>query len=127
MKLIGAVLVLCGGILLTCYYFAAFDASVATSDGGRVMNFSLMQQQRMGLTIGLSIAGAGFLWLLLESFRRPAVAPPVIAPSKPSRPMPWFAIALAVMLLGAIAAVAWVVIEDAARKPQPPAATNSQP
>jgi len=127
--MLGPVAVLCSGIVIAGYYFAAFDASVATDDGDRVMNFSLMQQQRMGLTIGLVIAGAGFIWLMFAAYRQPAVVPPpVIAQSKPAQPLPWFAIALAVMLLGAVGGGAWLAFEESERttKREDAAAANAR-
>jgi hypothetical protein len=119
--MLGPIAVLCSGIVIAGYYFAAFDASVATDDGGRIMNFSLMQQQRMGLTIGLVIAGAGFVWVMFEAYRQPAaVPPPVIAQSKPSQPLPWFSLLMVVLCIGTIASVVGLVLEDAARAPRTP-------
>jgi len=130
--MLAPVSVLCGGIVIAGYYFAAFDASVATDDGDRVMNFSLMQQQRMGLTIGLVIAGAGFIWMMFEAYRQPAVAPPVSTPNKPAQPLPWFAVALAGMCFGVIAAVVLLVLQDRgllgqpSRTPRPGSLTEAE-
>jgi len=54
-------LLLIGGIIVAAYFFLAFDTSVSTGSGNRVVNLGLMQDRQVGILIGIGMAIVGTL------------------------------------------------------------------
>lgn len=53
------VLLLLGGLAVATYFFAAFDVSVATESGDRVVNMQKMSDRQSGLIFGIALAVVG--------------------------------------------------------------------